>query len=175
MDDYLQLLEDPSCYRPASGDGRLAAVTLMVAPDYCILIERSPNAPKHAGQVALPGGRTEDSDLDLWDTARRETAEEVHVSLGRHQPYQQMPATMTGTGYHVHPFLVLMDKLPPHRPDNHEVENILLFPTPDLLDLTRYRLVSREQGLVETPWGPYHIWGATARIMYLAAHILNQN
>ena len=175
MDDYLNLLAERSCYRPATGDGRPAAVMLMVAPDHCMLIERSRNAPNHAGQIGLPGGRAEDHDLDLWDTARRETMEEVHVHLDRNHDHLQMPATMTGSGYHVHPFLVRMPKLPAHRPDRHEVENILLFPTNYLLDLKRYKLVAQERGLVETPWNGYHIWGTTARIMFLAAHILNQH
>ncbi|MDA1119766.1 MAG: CoA pyrophosphatase [Bacteroidetes bacterium] len=47
------------------------------------LIQRSEYAGAHGGQIALPGGKYESEDKDLFDTALRETGEEIGVSSGK--------------------------------------------------------------------------------------------
>ena len=44
------------------------------------MIKRRDNLRKHAGQIAFPGGRKEKEDLNLEETAKRETEEEINVS-----------------------------------------------------------------------------------------------
>ena len=40
-----------------------------------LMIKRRDNLRKHAGQIAFPGGRKEKEDLNLEETAKRETEE----------------------------------------------------------------------------------------------------
>lgn len=64
-----------------------AAVAVILAPDpdALLLIRRAERAgDPWSGHMALPGGRQEPAEPDLLSTAVRETAEEVGLTLGRH-------------------------------------------------------------------------------------------
>ena len=64
-----------------------AAVAVILAPDpdALLLIRRAERAgDPWSGHMALPGGRQEPAEPDLFTTAVRETAEEVGLTLGRH-------------------------------------------------------------------------------------------
>ena len=64
-----------------------AAVAVILAPDpdALLLIRRAERAgDPWSGHMALPGGRQEPAEPDLFTTAVRETAEEVGLALGRH-------------------------------------------------------------------------------------------
>jgi 8-oxo-dGTP pyrophosphatase MutT (NUDIX family) len=63
---------------------REAAVALMLRPDpdRLLVVRRvTRESDPWSGQLALPGGRREPADDSLLTTARRETAEEVGISL----------------------------------------------------------------------------------------------
>jgi 8-oxo-dGTP pyrophosphatase MutT (NUDIX family) len=63
-----------------------AAVAVILAPDpdALLLIRRADRVgDPWSGHMALPGGRQDPSEPDLFTTAVRETAEEVGLSLGR--------------------------------------------------------------------------------------------
>ena len=77
-------------HRPAVDDGGdpliWAAVAVILAPDpdALLLIRRAERAgDPWSGHMALPGGRQEPTEPDLFTTAVRETAEEVGLTLGR--------------------------------------------------------------------------------------------
>jgi len=67
---------------------RLAAVALVIRNNggdpELLIIERAINVnDPWSGHLALPGGRIEPADVDLIDTAIRETREEVNLNLDR--------------------------------------------------------------------------------------------
>lgn len=71
---------------PTRDEGWLASVALILRPGpsspEALLIRRGRlEGDPWAGHMALPGGRKEDGDASLLDTARRETREEVALSL----------------------------------------------------------------------------------------------
>jgi len=70
-----------------------------------LMIKRRDNLRKHAGQIAFPGGRKETEDLNLEETAKRETEEEINVSSEEYNIVGSFPKFFTGTGYVVTPFL----------------------------------------------------------------------
>ena len=45
-----------------------------------LLTQRTADMPSHAGQIAFPGGRKQQEDVDAKATALRETEEEVGIS-----------------------------------------------------------------------------------------------
>jgi 8-oxo-dGTP pyrophosphatase MutT (NUDIX family) len=60
----------------------------------------------HGGQIGLPGGKPEPGDVDLLDTALRETEEEIGVSRDQVEVIAALPEVVTRTtGFRVFPFL----------------------------------------------------------------------
>ena len=58
------------------------AIVLAPDPDRVLLIQRAEReGDRWSGQLAFPGGRWNTGDVDLVDTARRETREEVGLDL----------------------------------------------------------------------------------------------
>ena len=70
-----------------------------------LMIKRKDNLRKHAGQIAFPGGRKEKEDLNLEETAIRETKEEINIYKEHYSLIGNLPKFFTGTGYVVTPFV----------------------------------------------------------------------
>ena len=148
-------------------------VALMPAPDgmRLLLTRRSARLRHHPGQIALPGGRRDPSDPSLEATALREAHEEIGLHpdrvdlLGRLNPHE------TVTGFAVTPIVGRLRA--PFRPvpEAGEVAEVFAVPLSHLTDPARYRIERRRwrntwRNYYVVPWGPYYIWGATARILH---------
>lgn len=63
--------------------GQAAAVLIPIydrgGQPYLILTKRTADLPAHPGQISLPGGRRDPTDVDLRMTALRETQEELGI------------------------------------------------------------------------------------------------
>src|SRR5438270_12158952 len=71
-----------------------------------LLTERPFNLSRHAGQISLPGGAVEAHDADLWQTALRETREELGIRTGRIQPLGRLSTIyVVASDYLVSPFV----------------------------------------------------------------------
>ena len=97
-----------------------------------LMIKRKDNLRKHAGQIAFPGGRKENEDLSLEETAMRETKEEINICKEHYSIVGNFPKFFTGTGYVVTPFLGIIkpnsDWQKSLKPNLSEVEQIF-FPS----------------------------------------------
>lgn len=136
-----------------------------------IMIERAKReASPHSGQIALPGGKVEPTDLSLFDTALRESEEEISlppesvVLLGALSPIY-IPVSH----FVVHPFVGFIHELPALKPSDDEVENILHLSMDDLIAnqiTVTVPVKAAPGGIIET--SAYNInehqyvWGATA-------------
>ncbi len=105
----------------------LASVAVIIAPDpdSILLIRRSERVDDPwSGHMAFPGGRWCPGDVDVVDTARRETAEEVGLVLDRGALLGELddvaPRTPTATPLVVRPFVFAVSDRVPLRL-NHEV------------------------------------------------------
>ena len=162
-------------YRPPQGLVlQPAAVLLTLAPGRdeprVVLTRRSSHLRDHPGQIALPGGKIEPTDAGPEAAALREAQEEVGLLPAMVEVLGRMPPHETVTGYTVTPVLgrIRDDFLPV--PDATEVEEVFFVPLSHLTDLSRYRVERRRwrgvwRNYYTVPWGPYYIWGATARIL----------
>ena len=116
---------------------------------------------QHAGEVAFPGGKREEGDADLLETALREAREELGLEIGRDEIIGQMGAVETqSTGYVIAPFVHVIEDAPSLRP-NAEVAEVLRIPLGPFLATLR---TSGQMGPTLTH-GPHTVWGASARIL----------
>ena len=64
-----------------------ASVAILIIDDKEILfIKRSENLPTHKGHIAFPGGKKENSDKNIVETALREAEEELFIEQSSIKP-----------------------------------------------------------------------------------------
>lgn len=148
---------------------RHAAVLLALVPDgthwSVVLMERTPYAGVHGGQISIPGGEVEPHDTDRLATALREFEEEMGVAVARNQVLGQLtPLFIPPSGFEVDAFVVVLPQEPDWLPDSREVAAVLrlpVFPRPQLQTLS----VAVGNGRMKVPAYPVEgrvVWGATA-------------
>ena len=140
---------------------------------------RSSALPHHRGQVSFPGGIREEGDQSLYETALRESVEEVGVDPSRVRCLARLPVTDTLGRFRIHPFLSLWPEDDYRVQSPEEVERIFTVPLAHLLDPeSRKRVSVEEEGLVfEVSAFPLEgelIWGATYRITLHFLEILRK-
>lgn len=153
--------------RPA---GVLVPVIERVAGLSVLLTQRSAELKHHAGQVSFPGGRMEEHDRDVVETALRETHEEVGIPPGAIDVVGYLPPMPTVTGYAITSVVGLVREDTPLTLDHTEVEYAFEVPLAFLLDRRNQLALEREyQGrripTVEFHYAGERIWGATAHIL----------
>jgi 8-oxo-dGTP pyrophosphatase MutT (NUDIX family) len=149
-----------------------AAVLFLVRPDdaQVILTKRSARLKHHPGQIAFAGGKQDATDPDLTTTALREAHEEIGLPPHHVDVLGHLPPHQTVTGYQITPVLGLLTQDFTPRPEAGEVSEVFTVPFAHLVDPASYRVEGRRwQGrqrlYYAVPYGPYYIWGATARIL----------
>jgi 8-oxo-dGTP pyrophosphatase MutT (NUDIX family) len=142
-----------------AADGRLHAV----------FTRRREDMRRHPGEISFPGGRRDDADGSLAETALREAQEEVglprdHVELiGALQP---TPTFVTN--YAIYPFVGMIDPGFAWIPQDTEVAEVLELALDDVrAGFGRRRIVRRGMPFRTDTYqvGDHVIWGATARLV----------
>lgn len=135
-----------------------------------VLTKRSMHLKHHPGQVALPGGKLDDTDADVIDAALREAQEEVALPRSQVEVLGVLPSHETVTSFQITPVVALIHGQPILHPEPGEVDEIFYAPLDHVTNPANFRIEGRMwQGVMRqyhtVPWGPYYIWGATARIL----------
>ena len=136
-----------------------------------VLTKRSEKLKHHPGQVAFPGGKLKVNEETAWDCALRESQEEIGLDPSGVRKIGRILTHQTITGYEVTPFVAeVLAKDFSFLPDDKEVEEIFEVPLEFILSKENMTLHVREisgqkRGYYAIPFGPYYIWGATARII----------
>lgn len=147
----------------------LVAITDRPEPGL-ILTQRSARLRKHAGQIAFPGGRVDESDPDEIAGALREAQEEIGLPPGMVDIIGTSDRYHTFTGFDVVPVLGVIPPDLPLVPREGEVELWFELPLHYALDpANRTRKAIEFQGAVrhyyEIIWEGRCIWGITAAIL----------
>ena len=143
-----------------------------------ILIKRTRLVKNHAGEISFPGGNFMKVDVDMLETAIRETSEEVGIKIKREQVIGHLNAERTlSSRYIIYPYVTLLDRIPVTIDTNYEVEKIIDAPLIPLLK-SRERDIKHQQefSIPQLPKFTYKneiIWGATARILDQLAKIFS--
>jgi 8-oxo-dGTP pyrophosphatase MutT (NUDIX family) len=157
-------------------NARKAGVLLFCYPKqdkmHLSLIKRSEYKGVHSGQISFPGGKQEEEDSSIWNTAVRECNEELGTSLTQKKPLISLtPTYIPPSNFLVSPFVLATADYPNFKPNKREVAKHLELP---LEHLIRFKI--EERVLTDGPaagirvpcfvYDKHIIWGATAMILF---------
>ncbi|WP_300542121.1 CoA pyrophosphatase [Maricaulis sp.] len=148
----------------------LAPLIVHDGPPRLLLTERAAHLPRHAGQIAFPGGRVDPAGETPAQAAVRELEEEVGIAPEHVELIGRFDGYLTVTGFHVTPFVGVLRPGYVLRPDPGEVADVFETPFDFLMDPANHRRHSRAwQGhtrhFYAMPWEGRYIWGATAGML----------
>ncbi|TSE10502.1 CoA pyrophosphatase [Aquimarina algiphila] len=155
---------------------RNAAVMMLFYPKegitHIVLILRPDYEGVHSGQIALPGGKVEQHDLNYKETALRETQEEVGVNTNTVKVIKTLTKVyIPPSNFWVHPFLGFTENRPDFVAQEEEVAKIIEVPLSKLLDernVVPQKLSTSYAKNIEVPsfeLNGYVVWGATAMML----------
>ena len=136
---------------------------------HAVFTKRQDDLRRHPGEISFPGGRYEEGERDLSETALREAQEEIGLPIDAVEIVGALQPTPTmATGYAVYPFVGLIAPGQTWTPSPSEVAEVLELPLDALLSgYGRRRLIRRGIPIRTDTYvvGENLIWGATARIL----------
>ena len=153
-----------------------AAVLILFFPDKnnetsFILIKRPDYKGHHANQISFPGGKKEDFDTNLMNTAIRETHEEIGIKVSKQMIFKQLTDVyIPPSNFLVQAYLAIADKQLSFIM-NHEVKEILTVSVSEFLLPENIKIKSvftSKDKKVKTPCYVFNeeiIWGATAMML----------
>ena len=163
----------------APDHARQAAVLALFYPKndqwHIVLIERESNNPndRHKGQIGFPGGRYEEEDEIMKNTALREAEEEVGVDASTVNIIGELSKLyIPVSNFLVHPFVGYTSLTPSFTPQIEEVKSILEVPFSMFTDpINRQRTnmkLAQNITLQDVPFFSINgkvVWGATAMML----------
>lgn len=161
---------NPGVVLPEGRRLRPAAVLIAVLEGEVILTKRASHLKHHPGQIALPGGKIDEGDAGPVAAALRESREEIGLAPQNVALLTELPPHETVTGYTVTPVLARVRSEFRAVPEAGEVAEVFRVPLDFLMRPANYRVEGRRwrgmrRHFYVVPYGPYYIWGATARIL----------
>ncbi len=175
----------PQFRLPAQTEPRNGAVMIALyfyEGNICFPLTQRPNyRGVHGGQVSLPGGKREDQDKSLTETAIRETHEEIGVQIHQSQVLGSLSdLNITASNFIVKPVISFLEEKPTFVRDPYEVDHIFTTNIEHLLKadtLKKTELTVGPQVRLEAPYFDIDdkvVWGATAMILSEFAEILKE-
>jgi len=154
--------------------GVLMPITRHANDPHVILTRRSAKLSTHSGQVAFPGGKFDQTDRTLSNTALRETHEEIGIAPSEVEIIGALSQVVSLHGIQVNPFVGVVEPNLPLTPNPHEIESIFSVPLRFFLDAepTRRDRITYKGIALQVPSyqykandTQYEIWGLTAIVL----------
>ena len=138
---------------------------------HVVLTVRSASLKSHPGQISLPGGTQEETDIDPIATALRESQEEIGLKADQVEIIGSLGVLALPSGFLVKPVVGLIDPGLSYTPQPEEVADIFHMPLDLVLDVSAYKKSQVEfkgasRTILELQFEDYRVWGATAAILY---------
>ena len=159
-----------------ANDPKIAAVLALFYPNQnnevtLLLTKRANYNGTHSGQISFPGGKVEQSDLNLKQTALRETYEEVGIIDEDIEVIREFTEVyIPPSNFLVTPFIGIIYNKPVFKV-NSEVAKIIEVPFSKLIDETSIGSIKITNSYMKETSVPCFkiddsiIWGATAMIL----------
>ncbi|MCT4654275.1 MAG: CoA pyrophosphatase [Cohaesibacter sp.] len=135
-----------------------------------LLTQRTNHLPSHAGQIAFPGGKVDDSDPSAEAAALREADEEIGLKAEHVHIFGQLRPYISSTGFRIFPVLSVVEPGFELVPNPGEVADVfevplrfLMTPANHLRKQAEWR--GKQRGYFAMPYQDYYIWGVTAGIL----------
>ena len=146
----------------------LLAITAEEEPELIYTL-RSNKVSSHKGEVAFPGGREEEGDLSLADTALREAEEEIGLDRNLVEILGSLDTTVSRYGISVTPYVGIIPPNPNLNESSSEIESYFRVPISYLANDIRHRNDKVTEGgetfyMPAYKYNEYIIWGLTAMI-----------
>jgi 8-oxo-dGTP pyrophosphatase MutT (NUDIX family) len=137
---------------------------------HLLFTKRTEHLRNHPGQISFPGGRWDETDGSLLETALREVEEELGLDRDHITILGELDDMITSTQYRITPFVASIPYPYEFRLNSYEIERLIEVPVRTLLDpsLQEVRIRTFFKTDVKVYYyhiGPDPIWGATARIV----------
>lgn len=138
--------------------------------DYLLFTERTAHLEHHAGEISFPGGGHDAEDVELSDTALRETEEELGIPRNDIEILGRLDDFYSIHGYHVIPYVGIIPTPDNLRHDPFEIAGTFEAPLDYFRDPSVHRIEDWQHRGRTHPVDFYHfeehvIWGLTAAIL----------
>ncbi|MEP1767281.1 MAG: CoA pyrophosphatase [Sulfitobacter sp.] len=174
---------NPDTVLPADRKLRPAGVLAPIVEDAqglsLLLTKRSAALKHHPGQIAFPGGKQDEGDADVTAAALREAHEEIGLPPSHVEVLGTLAPHETVTSFQVTPVIGFVKRSFDIRPEPGEVDEVFAVPLDHVLNPDNYLIQSRrwrgqKRHYFVVPYGPYYIWGATARMLRAWTEIIQK-
>jgi 8-oxo-dGTP pyrophosphatase MutT (NUDIX family) len=173
LDPALDIVIEDERYLGDTIQHRAAAVLIPItdrAEPGVILTQRPTWLRSHAGQVAFPGGKVDDSDENSIFAALREAEEELNIPPARVEVIGVADTYYSGSGYSIAPVVGIIPPDLELQPNPQEVEDWFEVPLAFLLDPANSikkeaNWNGQQRSYYDMQWGERRIWGVTAGII----------
>ena len=173
LDSALDIEIEDERYLGDTVQHRAAAVLIPItdrAEPGVILTQRPTWLRIHAGQVAFPGGKVDDTDESSIFAALREAEEELNIPPARVEVIGVADTYYSGSGYSIAPVVGIIPPDLELQPNPQEVEDWFEVPLAFLLDPANSikketNWNGQQRSYYDMQWGERRIWGVTAGII----------
>ena len=165
-------------YSENSNNLRFAATIMLFYPikkiiHFC-LIRRNSDTPVHPNQISFPGGESEKSDKNYWNTALREMYEEIGVKQDRVTYITKLSKLFIPvSNFIVFPFMARINQRPSFILNKQEVNYIIEVKLSMLLSKSSVgtsKIVNKKVPVFN--FDGEKVWGATAMILAEARDLI---
>ncbi len=135
------------------------------------LTKRSKKLTNHSGQISLPGGAKDFLDNNLWDTAKRETFEEIGIKIKNKNFVGKLtPLLADVSSFKIQPFVSFFDFEPKYIINTNEVEKLYIVNLKNFFSKNNifYEKKTYNGNIIAYPYFSLQnekVWGITAMIL----------